>query len=479
MPLASSKKPYLASALWPLALWHMHMAALDRALARYVNASVLPSALSPCAPLSSPEPASTEPSDHCSSTEQQCSVDGSIRDKGEGGGEGRGGSAGVGCGGGAAQWLVVEGDGKGENEEYVRKACERLHSSCMAAGGLGGGGEADSLLDARIASTVWCLSSWAALIKRAEAGGGVNGGVGEGGVKGAAGGRSGRDVLQNVLDARDSKDVLDWNTITAGLLSQVLIATASSIYRRKKSCYKLLSSILAADGQPLGFDMSAAARLLPTPLASLLGSGGGSSAGVDGGNGGASTSSRGGERENGGDGGEERRSGIERGARESRETLLSNIIVAAEEELRLQFVGEERNRSERERERDKVEAEIAGKLHDDARLLTSRWQSHERRRREAATQGKRERALSGRKSWRHALKACCHEQSIWRPYLSYATAHGDGQTERERDSETDSETERQPERDAMPALASVFGEERLHVFQVLAPRSQRGRRYGG
>jgi hypothetical protein len=32
-------------------------------------------------------------------------------------------------------------------------------------------------------------------------------------------------VLQNVLEARDSKDVLDWNSITAGLLSQVLVAT--------------------------------------------------------------------------------------------------------------------------------------------------------------------------------------------------------------------------------------------------------------
>ena len=137
---------------------------------------------------------------------------------------------------------------------------------------------------------------------------------------------------------------------------------------------------------------------------------------------------------------------MERSAREASEAMFSNIIATAEEELRVKFVEEERNRRERKRERDKVEAEIAGKLHDDARLLTLRWQSQERRRREAATQGKRERALCGRKVWRQALKSCCHEQSIWRPYLSYVTSPGGGQTDRQTD------------RDAMPAPAAVFGE---------------------
>jgi hypothetical protein len=30
LPRAWSKKPFLSSALWPLALWHMHMASLHR-----------------------------------------------------------------------------------------------------------------------------------------------------------------------------------------------------------------------------------------------------------------------------------------------------------------------------------------------------------------------------------------------------------------------------------------------------------------
>jgi hypothetical protein len=99
------------------------------------------------------------------------------------------------------------------------------HSSCMAAGGLGGGGETDSLLEARVASSVWCLCCWAAQLRRVEEGEGVDGGTEKEGVNGGGAGRSGRDVLQNVLEARDSKDVLDWNSITAGLLSQVLVAT--------------------------------------------------------------------------------------------------------------------------------------------------------------------------------------------------------------------------------------------------------------
>jgi hypothetical protein len=105
------------------------------------------------------------------------------------------------------------------------------HSSCMAAGGLGGGGEAESLLEARVASSVWCLCCWAAQLRHVEEGEGVSGGTGKEGVNGGGGSRRGRDVLQNVLEARDTKDVLDWNSITAGLLSQVLVATGQCFVR--------------------------------------------------------------------------------------------------------------------------------------------------------------------------------------------------------------------------------------------------------
>ena len=65
------------------------------------------------------------------------------------------------------QWVVLEGgDESGTEERAVRKACERmvLHNCGVAAGGFGGSCEADSVVDARVASAIWLLACGAAAL---------------------------------------------------------------------------------------------------------------------------------------------------------------------------------------------------------------------------------------------------------------------------------------------------------------------------
>jgi len=129
--------------------------------------------------------------------------------------------------GGSTNWLLVEDDGGGGGESRVRKACERMlhHSSCIASGGLsGGGGEAEAVVEARVASTVLSLSCWVAVLRDYE----ESGSAGESSKEAPM--RELRrevqeSVLQSILESRESKDSLDWNTMTAGLLSQVVVAT--------------------------------------------------------------------------------------------------------------------------------------------------------------------------------------------------------------------------------------------------------------
>ena len=356
----SSKKPTLSSALWPVALWHMHMAVLHVGLLEYTDTQLKTSATTPRRRNTSAAGGGDSPA---AGADAEGESDGGV-------------------------WLPVdmEDDGRSD-EEHVRIACSRLlhQCSCVPAGGLGGAGEVDGHVEARVASTVYSLACWATVLLR---------GGGEGRHASDASGDEEKgqgdlraSVLESVLDSKESKDVLDFSTLTARDLPQVLIATAGSIYRRKKSCLRFLSPLVQTSQRSDLAESTPAGRGV---LASLLGVGG---------------AGRGGSTQDTDQPGE--------ADANPHAWAMTRTLALSERDLRAQLEREERVRLTRHLERDSAEAEIAGKLLDESRLVVLSWQTAERRRREAATSQRSESALASRKSWRRTLKDACHHQSIW------------------------------------------------------------------
>ena len=298
-------------------------------------------------------------------------------------------------------WLSVEmeNDGRGEEEE-VRTACLRLlhQCSCIPAGGLGGSSEAEEHVEARVATTVYCLTSWATVLlhndeaveenrQSATRGSAAADASSESGGQEQSRCKLRATVLESVLESKESKDILDFGTLTARHLAQVLQATAGSIFRRRRSCIRVLSPLMQRSDPPESKSVPSGRNI----MASLLG-GGASSIGSAEPAGEADASPH--------------------------AWAMTQALALLERELKAQLESEQRVRLARHLDRDSAESEVAGKLLDESRLIALSWQTAERKRRGVEICDRGERALWGRKAWRSTLKSACHQGSIWQPCFS-------------------------------------------------------------
>ena len=444
---AGSKKQWLSSALWPVALWHVHMGLLRCYLSKFSHSA--PST-------------STHSANEAGENASYSSLASAY-----------GGKDGVGEGG---NWCMVEENRQplGIEEQRVRSSCERLllQASCIASAGFGGAGERDAVLDARVSTTVWCLTNWAAVLvqhleapippprrrgsaaqdassapqARFDAPAGTTDNAASQVVgpshpadekmfasceyahdAGALGRRERQEqMLQMLLESKDGKDaqVADWSALTASCVPEVLVGTARILMRRHKPCHRVISSLLTPSASTGVMSLGRLSSLLGARLA-------GNGDGIDG----------------------DDRPGNEDDceASDSTPVSLTRVLIEGETDLRTQLVGEERVRGERMQEWESAQDKQGKALLDDSVLNMLSWQTSESRRRQDATRKKIQRAVLSRKAWRQTLKTACHAESIWRSFLSFET--GDWS---------------QPSATPSPSLTarSVFGED-VSVFSGL------------